>query len=469
MEALLRPMRRLREDGAWFARAKEIRCWYVATTADLAQAATKVAVAQECHADNDSLFFTFEEPLLPGNEGWHSRAERLRKSFAEKQKGLSEAGIAVAPLAARPSEPPADELLEFTAVLQQVVSSLTPPLRGIVVVLSPTRTDGDPALVHRIRSLVDARGLVQVRWIVVERDSQHLRRVAEDFGDRGQVTECFQDDAEYKKDFAALAGPPDLSPVVPDAPRVWRAPGAGPDVVAPPRKREAPPPTDEQLRAEGLSPLYVKGGGERLRNLQLNSALAASEGRYADAARLQSAAADLCARMEMPREQAAGTMVLGSYLLAGGQPGQARAAYERAAEVAQQNGLKDQAANAKLGLGMLAANAGQHQAAMGHYAEAARLAKEGGNPVLAIECFRTAGRFAFDLGAVEAASDAWNRALTIAAGLPPKQAQATSAAEVARGQAGIERSRGAEQEAIRLEARAFAFEHGLAGQKVAEA
>jgi Tfp pilus assembly protein PilF len=463
MEGMLKPIRVLREDAAWFARATEIKGWHVATSADLGAAVKQVASAQECHADNKSLFFEFEEPFLLSKSGWHSRAERLRAEYTRKQEALTEEGIKVRGLNTSPNAPaPTSELAEFTAVLQEVVGALVEPLVGVVIVLAPVQVEASEPLLIELRQLMASTALSRVRWVFIERGQRDLRPLVEELGERGLLSECVQDEKETKKDFAALAGPPDLALSWPTGPRPWRPPGAGPDVAAPPRKNAMPPPTDEQLRAQGLSPLYVNGGGEQLRSLQLNSALAASDGRYGDAVRLQSAAADLCGHMEMPREQATSTMVLASYWSAAGQPDQARASYERASTIAEQNGLLDQVANAKLGMGMLAASEGQHRVAMGHYSAAGQVAEESGNHVLAIECWRTAGRLAYDVQALDAAQDAWTRALGVAAKLTPKQAQGTSAAEVARGLAAIHRTRGAEQDATRFEARAFAFEHGLA-------
>lgn len=486
---MLKAMRPLRDDAAWFARAREVKCWYIATTANLGKAVMKLVIAQECHADNKSLFFAFEEPFMADKEGWLSRSSRLRADFAAKQKGLSEAGIGVRPLgpAAEP-RPGVSEVGEFTEVLQEVVGALADPLVGVVVVLAPTRIESAESVMLRLRTLMQSPLLRQVRWVVVERDTQDLRGVTEGLPEPQHMeSECIADPGELKKDWAALAGPvpsAELPPLavpavgawatpavaIPDgsvpevaAPKFkpWKAPGAGPDVVAPVRKREVPAATDEQLRAMGMSPLFVNGGGDLLNALMMHSALALGEGRHGDAVRMQTQAADLCARMEMPREQILNTMVLGSYLLATGQLDQARVAYERALALAEQNQATDQAANAHLALGTMAAKNGQPQVAMGHYSAAAQLASKANNPVLAVECWRIAGRLAYDHQAPDAAFDAWNRGVEVANGLAPEVAQKTSAAEVARGLAAIHRDRGAEAEARQLEVRAYMFEQGL--------
>src|SRR5690606_23179238 len=207
---MLKSMRELRDDAAWFARAHEVRCWYIATSANLGKAVLKLVLAQEAHADNKSLFFAFEEPFQPAKEGWLSRSARLRADFAHKQKGLSEAGIGVRPLgpAAEP-RPGVSELGEFTEVLQEVVRCLTDPLMGVVVVLAPTQIESPELFVPRWRTLIGSPLLRQVRSVVVERDTQGLRGIIEGLAEPERLESvCIADAEESKKDWAALAGPP---------------------------------------------------------------------------------------------------------------------------------------------------------------------------------------------------------------------------------------------------------------------
>ena len=459
MESIAKGMRRLQEDAAWFARAKELRLLHVTTTADLAGAALKLCAGQEYHADNKSLFFLFEEPHLLGNDGWYSRSQTLRKQYTAKQQGLEKEGIRLAAL--RPPEKRTPPIAEFTQVLQEILHGLAAPIEGVVLVLAPTRVEPGSTFAQELRSMIQSSTLSKVRWLVIERDELSARPLVDELRERALASEWLRDENEANKDLAALVGPPDQIAQSAEKPLGWQAPGAMPDVEPPPRVNAAPPLTDEQIREQGLSPEFVKGGGQALQKALLGAALALKQGNHTDAIRLQSVAVELCGKLKMLKEQVINTLVLGSYYLASQARGPARKSYEQAVGLAAQHELRDQEAQGHLALGLLDAVEGQHQNAMAHYAAAAEIAEAAQSHILALEAWRTAGQLAYNLNSHDTALQSWLRGLKLAAALEPKQAKATSAAEIARGVAAIFRARGNHSEAGTLDQQAFRYEHGL--------
>lgn len=459
MESISGGLRHLQDDAAWFARAKELRLLHVTTSADLGAAALKLCAGQEFHADNKSLFFTLEESYLLAADGWYSRSQTLRQQYALKQEALAKEGIQLAPL--RPAEKAQRPVTEFISVLQELSFTMPAPLEGVVLVLAPKRVEPGSPFLDELRTLIHSPTLARVRWIVMERDQATLRPLVDELKEEALASTWTRDETESNKDYAALVGPPDALFNFSPKPLGWRAAGAMPDVEPPPRVGTPPPLTDEQIAAQGLSPQFVNGGGQVLQKALLGAALALREGRPADAIRLQTLAANLCGTMNMPKEQVLNTLILGSYYLSSESRGPARKAYEQAAALAAAQHLKDQEAQAHLSLGLLDALEGQHTQAMSHYSSAAEISEASGNPILAIECWRTAGQLAFNLNAPDTALQPWLRGLKVVSTLEPAQTKATSAAELARGVASIFRSRGQLREAATLEQQAFRYEHGL--------
>jgi hypothetical protein len=202
----------------------------------------------------------------------------------------------------------------------------------------------------------------------------------------------------------------------------------------------------------------------------LGAALALRQRRPEEAVAQQAQAAELCAEMQMPREQVINLLVLGSYLLAALARDRAKQVYGRAAALAAENDLKEPQAQARMALGMLAGLERQPAEAAAHYAASARLAEAAGSTALAIECWRMAGQLALE-GKVELkAVECWKRALGLADALEPDIARSTSAPEVARALAQVYRKRGLGAQAHSLERRSFELEHALvAGPAVATA
>jgi len=305
---------------------------------------------------------------------------------------------------------------ELAAQLFEARRALVEPLTQLVVVLAPTRVEDPQRFAAELSSMVGARELGDVRWIVVETDGDAIGPLARELGRAALSCACLvdgaaQDDALAAQGAAAVSDPVTVQP----RSTSWRAPGAAPDVEPPPHVGAPPPASDEELRAVGLSPVFVKGGGEALKRLVLGAALAMRNKRQSDAVTLQARAAALCAEMQMPTEQVLNLHVLAGYHIAGQHGARAREVYLQAGALAHTHGFKDLEAQTELAL-------------------------EGRIETSAIDC--------------------WKRALDLADELDPKLAQSTSAAEIARALAAVYRKRGLVAPARSLEERSVELEQG---------
>ena len=462
MESIAVPLRRLHAEGAWFARAKELRLLRVRTDATMRGGAIDLLMALEHHADNRALFYRFDDPFTGAQRGWEARVPRLIEQHGEKIDAVAGADIVVQPLAAGPSAPE-PSARGFAALLLEVRRLLGPPLEGAVVVLAPSQVDDSPILRRELATLVMSPQLAHVRWILVEVDGDAGSDLVTVLGRAALACDCLVDEAQQQADLAAsgaasVSDPPVVLPIEPG----WRSPGAMPDVVAPPRVGQLAPPSDEALRAAGLSPKFVKGGGAVLKNLVLGAALAVRQKKHVDAVTLQARAAALCAEMEMPREQVLNLAILGGYLLAAPQKAVARETYVKARDLAVAGGFDDLIAQTELALGMLDAVDKRPAEAAGHYAAAGKHAEKAEIAPLAIECWRMAGQLALEARLEPRAVDCWKRALALADPLAPDLAKTTSAAEVARALAAVFRKHGLVAQAVSLEQRSVELEAGEA-------
>jgi tetratricopeptide (TPR) repeat protein len=461
VEAISKALRRVQEEGAWFARAKEVRLLWVVADTSGRSGALGLLERLEHHADNRSPFIMLDDPWTGPDLGAAGRSVRFAERFGKKADSLRQAGIEVGPFTAAPGRA---GLEAFGAQIALAVAALRPPLAGLVVVLAPVRIDAPEAFLSDVRALVTARGLEAVRWIVVEADSGHLAPLARELGDELALSvDARFDEAAQQQDLAAIAGPPPP----PGAPLVapfpwgpWSSGGAMPGVVPPRRLDDGRAPSDEQLRANGLEPRYVKGGAQRLKQLMLGAALALRQQRSSDAIELQTRAAGLCEELALHEPHATQRLVLAGYLLAASEPAAAREQYERVVALARKESLAAREVQAELGLGMLDAIE-QRPSALSHYANAARVGETAGTLPLAIECRRMAGQCANDLGAHDQASEHWQHALALADRLLPEVQRATSAADIARLLAQLLAAYGEGGRAAELQRRAFRIEHGV--------
>jgi tetratricopeptide (TPR) repeat protein len=457
MESMARPLARLHADVSWFARATELQLLYVRTSADLGETAVGVVMAGENHADNKSLFFRFDD-LESVASVWTDRSKRLHAQYTDKRKGLTEAGIAVGDIGPEPQSR-ASGLAVFSALLGKILEALVAPLHGAVLVFSPVRVEKDCPLLTELPMMVRTLFPRGVRFIVVERDTSFLSGLPALVGPLSLTCEAMVDPDALAADMAALAGVPE--PGAPISSTRWKGPGAGPDVVPPPRVGDLPPASDEALIAAGLSPAYVNGGATRLKELVIGAALQLRAGKHREAIRMQADAASLCESFAMPRLQIVNLMILASYCQAAQVPTKAVEVYQRAGALAVEHGQLDQAAQIELGMGSMDVREGRPAQAIAHYRKAGEFAEQAKIPSLAIEAWRMAGQLAVDHGSTEAAVASWKRALAVAEPLPPEEAKGTSAAEVARGLALVMRKNRQHAQADSLEELSCRLEHGL--------
>jgi tetratricopeptide (TPR) repeat protein len=459
MQSMARPLGRLYEDSSWFARATDLQLLYVRTSAEIANPALGVVMAGESHADNKGLFFRFDDPESPTTSAWNDRAKRLHAQYDDKRKGLAEAEIVLGDVGPEPT-PQSNGLTVFSALLGKLLDALVAPIEGVVLVFAPVRVEAGCPLLTELPTM--ARTLLHrhVRFVVVERDTSHLAGLPATFGSRALTSHAMVDPQDLAADMAALAGDSAPGTAAVAGPR-WKGVGAGPDVIPPPRPNQPPPPSDEAIVALGLSPAYVKGGGQKLKELVIGAALQLKGGNHREALHLQSEAASLCEGFAMPKLHILNLQVLASYCLAAQIPSKAVEIYQRAETLAVQGGHLDQAAQIEMALAMMDARAGHPADAMIHYRKAGELAEEAKLPSLAVEAWRMAGQLAIDNKSNEAAVTAWKRALAVVAPLSANEAKGTSAAEVARGLASILRKSRQIPQAESLEATAYRIEHGL--------
>lgn len=88
MEAISRPLRRVQEEGAWFARATEVRLLWVCANTSGRSSVLSLLERLEYHADNQSAFILLDDPWSGPDAGARARALRFSERFATKAEGL---------------------------------------------------------------------------------------------------------------------------------------------------------------------------------------------------------------------------------------------------------------------------------------------------------------------------------------------------------------------------------------------
>lgn len=108
-----KPLRRLQEEGAWFARAKETRLLWVQADGASRRAALTFAEKLEYHADNTSPFIALDAPWAGADGGGLARVMRFVELFAAKRAGLAQAGVDIGEFGAAE---PADGGLDLSLI-----------------------------------------------------------------------------------------------------------------------------------------------------------------------------------------------------------------------------------------------------------------------------------------------------------------------------------------------------------------
>jgi len=464
MESIAEPLRRLEDAAKWFARATELSLLHVTCSADLRGAVLKTLAGNiEFHPDNRSPVIVLEDAWTTRDPGWRVRAQRMVEHWEGRVRVLAEEGIEVG----SPSGPPpasADPFGAFGGWLDHVLRAIRSPLRGLVVILAPTRIEDPAAFEEELRVLVARPELATARWVVVDVQEAPLDGLHGELGDRALRCECVRDDDAFAKDLDTMLASAD--PEMPGPAKVGAAWPRG--VIPPARPGEPHPPSEEEqqsmdveLAAAGANPVLAGGQGARM---QLHMVAAATSLRRGDEERALEQQAEACRiayESGAQREALVQHLVLASYELAAGMEARAHADYSSASQRAEEWGCSLEHAQANLALALLEGRYGRHAEAAAHYGRAAESAGAAGATGLAIESWRLAGQMAAEANLEEGAAECFQRAIELAEDTDPQAARSSSAPEAARQLAARLRARGLGAQADSLERTANRLEEGM--------
>lgn len=425
MQSLSDPLNLLHEDGAWFARAHELRLWVVRCDANLRKPVLTLVPKFEFHHDNDRAWPVLVDAHTSQDEGWQLRANQLAADWGRRVEAFAEQGMSQTPVEAAHGP---TGLQAFHATLVNIAQVVAPPLAGLVVVLAPTQVESGAALEQQLHALLADAQVAGTRFVLVLDVGVEVPAALIDAlgPERCLVTTCAVDDAKQRGDLVAMLAGGDPN----------RFGMAGPVGVSPPRRVDDPPPLPSQTRdaalaAKGIDPALLDAG-PTIRVKVLGAALAMKEGRGEDAIRLQHEACQRCASLGLAELTVITQVGLAAYLSGLGRRGQAKHQAREAAELAQRSELPRSGSQAQLALGLLHSLDAEYDAATRAYCDAARMAEAGDEPTLAIEAWRMAGQLGVQLGDDEAAADAFNQALRVAGASDASTVRSSSAPEAGR-------------------------------------
>jgi hypothetical protein len=458
MSASTRPFLELEEELTFFVRAAEVRLFNIVTSSDDRAAVLAQVQIAEGNAYNRSPFAILEDADSDGEDGWFSRAERLRAIHEERRAGLAEEGGALPELP--PCGPFDDGLDRFSFTAAQILSAHAhcPPLSGAVAVLAPTQMADARRFEAGVRRLLETPGLDALRLIVIDADAPSVEGVLRDLGEeRGMQATCRVDPAELRREQERRIAR--IAAASPSAPLEVQLGFAGPNVTPPPRPGKEAPQTVPPAAGQALGPAAALAGplGAEVRRLVYAGAHALQSGRGEEALRFQQAAATHCYDAGLEREGCLMELTLAAYLVQLELRHEAREVYTRAGARAERIDPA-LAARAYLGLGAAWLLDRNTQDAANAYARAADLAEAAGEPLVTLEALRLAGQVALDAGASDAAIATWRRAVALAEGVPATQVAVSSAPTIARALAALLDRRGLHDSAVSLLQQADRFE-----------
>ncbi|MFO7562939.1 MAG: hypothetical protein R6X02_09885 [Enhygromyxa sp.] len=453
MQSISDPLNLLHEDGAWFARAHELRLWVVRCDENLRKPVLTLLPKLEFHHDNDRAWPVLIDAHTSQDDGWQLRANNLAADWSRRVEAFAEAGVTQVPVEAQHGP---TGLEAFHGTLAQIGRVVAPPLSGLVVVLAPTIVESGAPLEAELYALLTNASVADCRFVLILGvEVEPPRALIEALGPAAcLVTTCEVDDAQRARDFAAM--------LASSAPAQFGM--AGPEGVVPPRRVDDPPPLpvevrDAALRAKGIDPAMIDGAPE-IRAKVLGAAIALEQGRGDEAIRLQSEACERCMSLGLFELAVITRVGLAAYLSGLGQRPAAKQQVRAAIELAQRCELHRCASQAQLSLGLLHALDREYESALGAYSESARSAEAGAEPTLAIEGWRMAGQLSLQLGDDQTGANAFNQALRVAAASSAELVAASSASEAARSLAAVYERHGMRAQAISLYEQADAMEQG---------
>lgn len=464
MESIAKPLRRLEDDAKWFARATELSLLHVTCSADLRGAALKTLAANiEFHPDNRSPVVLLEDAWTTRDPGWRVRAQRMVEHWEGRVRVLAEEGIELRSLSGqRPAS--ADPLGAFGGWLNLVLQAIREPLRGLVLILAPTRIEDPATFEEEVRVLMARAELENARWVIVDMREAPLDALHGELGHRALRCECVRDDEAFAKDLDAMMAAAD-----PEMPGPAKAGAAWPrGVIPPPRPGEPRPPSEEEqqamdveLAAAGANPVLAGAQGGLMQRHMVVAATSLKRGDGQRAIEEQAEACRIAYESGARREALVQHLVLASYKLAAGMEAGAHADYSSASQRAEEWGCALEHAQANLALALLEARYGRHAEAAAHYGRAAESARAADATGLAIEAWRLAGQMAAEANLDERAAECFHRAIELAEGAEPQVAKTSSAPAAARQLAGRLRDRGLGPQADSLEHTANRLEEGM--------
>jgi hypothetical protein len=436
LRAILQPIQALHERAAFFLAAPEVRVLLVEVDDVMRAPALAHLMGLEFSADNRSAFIGLVAPHVGSEPGWAAWVDEVVDQHKARRAAHADEGVDIEDMPTTLAG--ADAMARLAAALwsaSRIVRAAPLELTGVTCVLAPERLDADEAFARSLLDFVEAPSLEGVRWILVDPVDRLREALSPALGERLLTCECRLDDRA--RDRAAAMQVAAAAAAGAKAPPQAKQGAAWPRGVKPPARPGSRPPRGTAVPPE-VAEIARKGDalGE-LAAVVRAAAHAASTGNAGEAVRLQTRARDLAFSAGLRPELAQMELILGTFQLKldperGGGPAAARLTFTRALEGAERDGLHLEAAQAALGLAQLHLLTPDRTLGFEAFRRAAGLAQKAAAPALAIEALRAAGQTALAAGALTAAAGSWREALDLAATLPPAEAKATSAAEVAR-------------------------------------
>jgi tetratricopeptide (TPR) repeat protein len=410
---------------------------------------------------NACPFLVVQAATEPGDDGWSLRAEELRAEW-ETFQGAAPGPEKPAPL--WPKQAANSPLARFGLELQHALTSLRPPWTGIILVLAPVWVRDAKRWSEDLAALFETKRLAQARFVVVEADEASSLPVMEKLGAAVERVDARIDDAALREEMDARMEAMKNAPPGVTGPR--RIGAAGPSVAPPPRKDQPPPLSAEQREATAKKlgvpvAMLDLDAMHGLQVLVLSAAAAMRDQDATRAVRLQREARDYCIDRGLERESVVNELVLAGYVLQGGSPENALKVFRDARNRAEAAQLAEMAVQAQLAVGSCLMVMKRADEAATAYAEAGNLGVSANAPVLAIEAFRMCGQLLVSRGQLEDGAKAFRRALETAEEAGADAKKNSSAIEAARALAAICRKRGLVQQAESLEAQAAAIEQSF--------
>jgi hypothetical protein len=394
MDHLIRPLEHLLSRAGTFAANRRLRLLRVTTDEETYHDALRALVGLEWSPRNRQHFIdTTRDGEGPAD--WSACRERIIDAYGGIRTAYRGRDLALEEVTV--DRPTGDPLVCCAVAAQRIahiLSSPPAPTEGIVIVLGVGAFTDHALLGEQLSGIIDAPGLAEARWAVVERGEPVTARLAKKLGPAALDITCHIDREQQRAEVDGLLDA--LTNAAANAVGPARMGGAKPDVAPPPRPGAPAPPIPSPTSAHIPSLLQgVKalGRGDLPRAVQfqreaLTSCLAANH---------------ITNALEMEILLA---IYLGQLALTSGDTIQpAVESFEGAIAKASGAGLLSTGARAALLEGVLANAAGDRPTAVLALHRASLLAKTAGAPELRAEALRMAADLIARAGLDERAAE----------------------------------------------------------------